>query len=154
MTKTPDRFELRDRYANMTNEELLTLAGEPDSVTEEARYALHLELRERSLGDSDIQPFAKEKAAKASGRSSPVPLHSRLQWIWPNIVDEVTARRAARTGASTLLCINLLADLTEKFGTPTDDPKKHGHSPWKREKFQIELQQNKREVACRSVSQF
>jgi hypothetical protein len=69
MAEAPDRFELRERYRSMSDGELLLLAGDPESLTDEARYALKLELQNRNLSDSDIQSFAEEvKARKAQAQ--------------------------------------------------------------------------------------
>lgn len=53
-----DRYE--DTYVKMTDEELLRLALQTDSLTENARIALEAELRRRGIGESGVHAYQEQ----------------------------------------------------------------------------------------------
>ena len=52
--------DFENTYAKMTDEELMSLALELDSLTDSARIALRIELRKRGLGEDEIRAYQEE----------------------------------------------------------------------------------------------
>jgi hypothetical protein len=70
--RASDRQQLEERYRGLSNEEILSLAADPDSLNDDAKYVLGCELRSRHLGEKEILPYQEEhfrKVAKAAERS-------------------------------------------------------------------------------------
>jgi hypothetical protein len=57
----PDRQQLEETYRGLSNEGILGLAADPYSLSDDARYVLDCELRRRSLGDEEIQPYREQR---------------------------------------------------------------------------------------------
>ena len=57
-----DRHQLQDTYRAYTDQQLLRLAVDIGSLTDEARDVLSQELQRRKLGERDLAPYREEQA--------------------------------------------------------------------------------------------
>jgi len=93
--ETPDFGQLRQTYSQYSNEELLRLATECESLTAPALEALRLVIEERGL---EWQNRASEPSQPAP--ESTVKTKAKMfRWLWPVISNDQEAKNAAKGGA-------------------------------------------------------
>jgi hypothetical protein len=107
--------ELQEFYSRKSREELLRLAADASSLTEDAKCAITVELQKRGLVEDDVRPYRyrleQERQPNAERREATAQkfkLPKRLQWVWPDIVDEASAKKAAKYGFESCMCIAAL----------------------------------------------
>jgi len=67
----PDRRQLEETYRDFSDEQVLRLAADLDSLTD-ARHVLDCELRRRRLGDADIRPYWEERREPTPWSQAPI----------------------------------------------------------------------------------
>lgn len=81
----PDSF--KEFYTSKTDDELLSLAADKDSLIESARLALADELRRRNLDDLPTPEPITPVPAEAKSRPDTTSVPSRLMWLGLFLVD-------------------------------------------------------------------
>lgn len=66
-----DRQQLQETYRAFSDEQLLRLAADLGSLTDEARDVLSQELQRRKLGENDLAPYREELAQIIRQRNEP-----------------------------------------------------------------------------------
>ena len=93
--------EFQHEYAQLSDDELLRLASDRQSLTEEARSAMDAEMRNRNLTPVDLakhERFVKRNAQRATTRRNQILFGTRrtlLDWgqfaVWVLLVVSVAA---------------------------------------------------------------
>lgn len=115
--RTPEFGRLRQMYSQSSNEELLRLAGERESLTAPAQDALRLEIEKRGLErqylSSEPPPSVPESTTKTKAKM--------FTWIWPAITDEQEAKKAAKSGAYGAVFVAICTGVLSLIAIATGD---------------------------------
>jgi len=77
---TTPSYKFAEHYAQMSNDELLRLAAQKDSLLEVARHALGNELARRGFGSGGVADYEKEEAQRLEHRRKETISESRNVW--------------------------------------------------------------------------
>lgn len=116
--ETPEFVQLRQTYSQSSDEELLRLAREHESLTAPAQEALRLEIEKRGLEwqyrSSEPSQPAPESDAKTKAKF--------FRWLWPVITNEEEAKKAAKSGAFGAIFVAIVICIFSLIAIATGQP--------------------------------